>query len=189
MDAAKDWKKSTDLTWLKKQADVINSKIQPVKDAVSAHEQRLAQEAQAAAVQFSYQTSSTANSLKRQHLYEPGLHGKCFRISANPTSRQRIHLHALHHMRRRWMEPACPMPGSHRPGRPSRNADFRRARRLTSHRRTQQHGRRVDRTTAARPDPLHTGPCNRCGTTRRLTPSTTVASEPICRPVTKTAIR
>ena len=63
MDAAKDWKKSTDLTWLKKQADVINSKIQPVKDAVSAHEQRLAQEAQAAAVQFSYQTSSTANSL------------------------------------------------------------------------------------------------------------------------------
>ena len=71
MDAAKDWKKSTDLTWLKKQADVINSKIQPVKDAVSAHEQRLAQEAQAAAVQFSYQTSSTANSLNASTYTNP----------------------------------------------------------------------------------------------------------------------
>lgn len=75
MDAAKDWKKSTDLTWLKKQADVINSKIQPVKDAVSAHEQRLAQEAQAAAVQSSYQTSyqtsSTANSLNASTYTNP----------------------------------------------------------------------------------------------------------------------
>ena len=45
MDAAKDWKKSTDLTWLK--------------------------EAQAAAVQFSYQTSSTANSLNASTYTNP----------------------------------------------------------------------------------------------------------------------
>lgn len=42
-----------------------------MKDAVSAHEQRLAQEAQAAAVQFSYQTSSTANSLNASTYTNP----------------------------------------------------------------------------------------------------------------------